>query len=320
VAIDRTADTPGQRLELVAEPPPARAGVLARHLRTGRLVLACMRPRQWVKNTFVLAGVIFAGNVLDAASLAKAAAVTAAFCAASGAAYLLNDVRDAGVDRHDPRTAGRPIARGALSPRLALVCGFAAAGASLLIAGLVNNGSVTIVAAYLALQVAYCYGLKRIVVIDLLAIALGFVLRAAVGGVAVDVRVSPWLLIATGSLALFLGCAKRRGELARPHCAGVPRRPVLSRYSPVQLDRAIVATTSVTLAIYLAYAARGAPTRWMLITVPFVVYGMLRVMSAIRRDPAHTDDPTLLVLRDRRVLLSVALWAACAAAVTLGTT
>jgi decaprenyl-phosphate phosphoribosyltransferase len=156
-------------------------------------------------------------------------------------------------------------------------------------------------------------------VIDLVAIALGFVLRAAGGGVAIDVRVSPWLLIATGSLALFLGCAKRRGELARPLRPDVPARPVLSRYSPVQLDRAIVASTTATLAIYVGYAARGAPTRWMLITVPFVVYGMLRVVTAIRSDPAQTADPTLLILRDRHVLLSVALWAACATVVILGT-
>jgi 4-hydroxybenzoate polyprenyltransferase len=319
VAIDRSLEAPGQPLERIAEPPPGSAGVLSGHVGAASLVLACMRPRQWIKNAVVLAGVIFAGKVLEPASLAAAAAVTVAFCLASGASYLLNDVRDAEVDRHDPRTAGRPIARGALSPRPALACAGAAAGASLLIAGLVSDGSVAIVAAYLALQIAYSYGLKRIIVIDLVAIALGFVLRAAGGGVAIDVRVSPWLLIATASLALFLGCAKRRGELARPLRPGVPARPVLSRYSSVQLDRAIVATTSATLAIYVGYAARGAPTRWMLITVPFVVYGMLRVVTAIRSDPAQTADPTLLILRDRHVLLSVALWAASATILVLAT-
>jgi 4-hydroxybenzoate polyprenyltransferase len=319
VAIERSAEIPGQPLERIAEPPSRAASVLACHVGTARLVLACMRPRQWIKNSVVLAGVIFAGKVLDPASLAAAGAMTVAFCVASGASYLLNDVRDADVDRHDPRTAGRPIARGALSPRPALACGGAAAGASLLIAGLVSDGSVAIVAAYLALQVAYSYGLKRIIVIDLVAIALGFVLRAAGGGVAIDVRVSPWLLIATGSLALFLGCAKRRGELARPPRPGVPQRPVLSRYSPAHLDRAIVGSTTATLAIYVGYAARGAPTRWMLITVPFVVYAMLRVVTTIRSDPAQTADPTLLILRDRHVLLSVALWAACATVVILGT-
>jgi 4-hydroxybenzoate polyprenyltransferase len=315
VAIDRSAEIAGQPLERIAEPPARSAGALG----TARLVLGCMRPRQWIKNTVVLAGVIFAGKVLDPASLAAALAMTVAFCLASGASYLLNDVRDAEVDRHDPRTAGRPIARGALAPRPALACGGAAAGASLLVAGLVSDDSVVIVAAYLALQIAYSYGLKRIIVIDLVAIALGFVLRAAGGGVAIDVRVSPWLLIATGSLALFLGCAKRRGELARPLRPDVPARPVLSRYSRVQLDRAIVASTTSTLAIYVGYAARGAPTRWMLITVPFVVYGMLRVVTAIRSDPVPSADPTALILRDRHVLLSVALWAACATVVILGT-
>jgi 4-hydroxybenzoate polyprenyltransferase len=319
VAIDHTADGPAQPLEPITEPPSGATAIPAGHVAVARSVLACMRPRQWIKNSVVLAGVIFAGNVLDAASLAAAAAVTIAFCLASGAAYLLNDVLDAEVDRHDPRTAGRPIASGALSPRPALTCGAVAAGASLLIAGLVNDGSVEIVAAYLLLQIAYCYGLKHLVVIDLVSIALGFVLRAAAGGVAVDVRVSPWLLVATSSLALFLGSAKRRGELARPRREGIPRRPVLARYTPALMDRAIVATTIATLTIYVAYAARGAPSRWMLITVPFVVHGMLRVVATIRRDPAQTDDPTLLVLRDRRVLVTVALWAACATAVTVST-
>ena len=281
------------------------------------LVLASMRPAQWIKNAFVLAGVIFAGRVLDASSVAAAAVVTGAFCLASGATYLLNDVRDMAVDRHDPRTAGRPIARGALAPRTALAWAGPIAGASLVLAGLVNGASVLVLAAYIALQIAYSYGLKRIVVVDLAAIALGFVLRAAAGGVAIDVRVSPWLLVATGSLALFLGCAKRRGELTRSRPAGVPERAVLAHYSVALLDRAIVAATAATLAIYLAYAAIGASTQWMLVTVPFVVYGMLRVVATIRSDPAQTDDPALVVLRDRRILLCVTLWATCAAAVTL---
>jgi 4-hydroxybenzoate polyprenyltransferase len=317
--IDRAFEPPAPPLERLVEAPPAPARPLGRRASTGRLLLTTMRPRQWIKNAFVLAGVIFAGSVLHAGSLAAAAAVTVAFCLASGATYLLNDVRDAEVDRHDPRTAGRPIASGALAPRAALVASAGAAVTALLVAALVNDGSAAIVAAYLALQIAYSYGLKRVVVVDLVAIALGFVLRAAAGGVAVDVRVSPWLLIATASLALFLGCAKRRGELARPRRPGVARRAVLSRYSATQLDRAILATTTATLVIYLAYAAVGAPTQWMLLTVPLVVYGMLRIVTAIRRDPTHIDDPTLLVLRDRRVLGCVALWATCATAVTLAT-
>jgi 4-hydroxybenzoate polyprenyltransferase len=317
VAIERSVDAPGPPLERVSDPAAAPLGAVASRVRTARLVLASMRPSQWIKNAFVLAGVIFAGNVLDASAVAAAAAVTLAFCLASGATYVINDVRDAVVDRHDPRTAGRPIARGALAPRTALASAAVVAGAALMLAGLVNDGSVRLVAAYLALQVAYSYGLKRIVVLDLAAIALGFVLRAAAGGVAVDVRVSPWLLIATGSLALFLGCAKRRGELTRRPRPGAPQRAVLSRYSVALLDRAILATTGATLAIYVAYAAIGAPTRWMLVTVPFVVYGMLLVVAAVRHDPAQTDDPALLVLRDRRVLWCVTLWATCATAVTL---
>jgi 4-hydroxybenzoate polyprenyltransferase len=280
---------------------------------SARVVLECMRPYQWTKNAFVLAGVVFAGKALDPGAVIAALVVTGAFCLAGGAAYLLNDAHDAELDRLSPRTAGRPVARGDLSPRRAVAAAGGAAIAALALAELVNPGSVAVVAAYLVLQVAYSTGLKLVAFLDVLAIAAGFVLRAAAGGVAIAVPVTPWLLVSTGLLALFLGLAKRRGELF----AGGLGRPGLARYSLPALDRALDTVAAVTVAVYVAYVFAGAPSPWMAITVPFVVFGLLRVRAALRRDPLATEDPAEMVLRDRVLGTCVALWAISAAAIAV---
>jgi 4-hydroxybenzoate polyprenyltransferase len=277
-----------------------------------------MRPRHWIKNAFVLAGVVFAGKVLDVHSLAQASAAVVAFCLASGATYLVNDVRDMEADRLDPRTAGRPAARGAIAPRPALVAGGAAATAALAIASLVDGWLLICVVGYLLLQVAYNMKLKDVVAVDVLVIATGFVLRAAAGGLAIDVPVTAWLLIATALLALLLGLAKRRAQVAALANGEAAARPVLFRYSLSALDPAIDVLAAATFALYVAYAVVGAPSQWMLLTTPFVLFGLLRVRATLRRVSPLAYEPALLVLRDRALLVCVGLWAACAAAIAAG--
>src|SRR4051812_13453835 len=189
------------------------------------LLLEAMRPKQWVKNTFVFAGLAFAGKVTDPHSVALAVATFAAFCLASGATYLLNDVRDAEADRHNPRTASRPIARGDLSPALALSVAAAAALLALGVTALVNWQTLLALAGYIVLQLGYSNGLKHVLFVDVMAIAGGFVLRAAAGGLAIDVPISSWLLLCTGLLAVFLGFTKRRAEAGALGGARQPRRP-----------------------------------------------------------------------------------------------
>jgi 4-hydroxybenzoate polyprenyltransferase len=278
-----------------------------------RVVLECMRPYQWIKNAFVLAGVVFAGKALHPLAVLAALVVTGAFCFAGGAAYLFNDARDAEADRRNPRTAGRPVARGDLSPASAIAAAAATAVAALAVAGLVNLASAAVVGAYLALQLAYSNGLKRVVFVDVLAIAVGFVLRAAAGGVAVAVPVTPWLLVSTGLLALFLGLAKRRSEIA----GGNPRPSAIGRYTAGRLDLALDVVAAVTVAVYVAYAAAGAQSRDMLLSVPFVAFGLLRVRAGIRGHSLATEDPAEMVLRDRVLGGCVALWALCAAIAAL---
>src|SRR3954452_7297129 len=206
---------------------------------TPLLLLEAMRPKQWIKNVFVFAGLAFAHKLSDPKSVGIAVATFVAFCLASGATYLLNDVRDAEADRHNPRTASRPIARGDLSPSLALVVAAIAALVALGIAALVNVETLGVLAGYVLLQLAYSNGLKHVLFLDVMIIAAGFVLRAAAGGLAIVVPISSWLLLCTGLLAIFLGFTKRRAEAVALGGTETPRREVLDQYSVGLLDELI---------------------------------------------------------------------------------
>jgi 4-hydroxybenzoate polyprenyltransferase len=303
--------------ELVAEgavAAPARARPRRRG-GTAALLLETMRPKQWIKNLFVFAGLAFAGRVTDARSVALALATFAAFCLASGATYLLNDARDADEDRHNPRTAGRPIARGDLSPALALSVAGLCAVVALAGTALVNWETLAALGGYIAIQLAYSNGLKHVLFVDVMAIAAGFVLRAAAGGLAIDVPISSWLLLCTGLLAVFLGFTKRRAEAVALGGTEQPRRQVLDDYSVGLLDELIAVVTPSTVVVYAIYAVTGAHTHWMLLTLPFVLYGVFRVLYLIHHHGSMTEEPAVIVYRDRPLLACVVLWGACAATI-----
>jgi 4-hydroxybenzoate polyprenyltransferase len=279
------------------------------------LLLETMRPKQWIKNAFVLAGLLFSGQIGDPDAIAAALAVTIAFCLASGATNLLNDARDAEDDRHNPRTATRPIARGDLSVGVALGASALAALAALGIAAVVNWQSLAVLGGYIVLQLGYSNGLKHVLFVDVMAIAAGFVLRAAAGGVAIDVPVSQWLLLCTGLLAVFLGLTKRRAEAVALGGSAQPKRAVLDHYSVGLLDELIGVVTPSTLVVYTIWAATGAHTHWMLLTVPFVLYGIFRVLYLIHHRSGMTEEPAVVVYRDRPLLVCVALWGVVAATI-----
>ena len=279
------------------------------------LLLEAMRPKQWVKNTFVLAGLAFAGMVTEPVAVAKALIVFVAFCLASGATYLLNDARDAEADRHNPRTASRPIARGDLPIGVALAASAVAAIVALAMAAAVNWESLATLGGYVVLQFAYSNGLKHILFVDVMAIAAGFVLRAAAGGLAIEVPVSSWLLLCTGLLAIFLGFTKRRAEAVALGGSAQPKRAVLDHYSVGLLDELISVVTPATLVVYAIYAAAGSHTQWMLLTVPFVMYGIFRVLWLIHHHGTLTEEPAVALYRDRPLLACVALWAVVAASI-----
>ena len=278
-----------------------------------RAVLVALRPRQWSKNLLLFAGLIFAAKVGDALRWGEAAAAFAAYCAASSAAYLVNDLRDAPHDRLHPLKRSRPIACGELSSRAALLL---AGALTLLAVGLLaplGLASLGFLGAFLALQAAYSFQLKHVVLVDVLAIATLFVIRSAAGAEGVDVRISPWLLVCTALLALFLALAKRRGELFQPGQG----RPVLEGYSLPLVDQLITVTVACTIAAYTVYAIT-AHSAAMIATLPFVVFGLFRYLLLVHRDDLG-EEPENVLLSDRPLLAAIGLWAVTAAAILVVT-
>jgi 4-hydroxybenzoate polyprenyltransferase len=287
---------------------------LPRRRSLPRATLVALRPRQWSKNLLVFAGLVFAAKLGDAGRWAEALACFAAYCAVSSAAYLANDVRDREADRAHPVKRARPIARGELSPRAALMLSAALTLAAGAICAVLGPLSLALVAGFAALQAAYTLGLKHVVLIDVLAIAGLFVIRAAAGAAAVDVRISPWLLLCTALLALFLALAKRRGELVLVGAERTPGRRVLEGYSLELVDQLVAIVASSTVIAYAVYTLTAPHSRALLATVPFVVFGVFRYLLLMHRDDIG-EEPEQVLLTDVPILLAVAGWIATAAAI-----
>jgi 4-hydroxybenzoate polyprenyltransferase len=275
---------------------------------TSLLLLEAARPKQWIKNAFVLAGMVFSGNAFNATAEARVWAMVVAFCLASSATYLLNDALDAEADRLNPRTAGRPIARGDLGRTTAFVASAITAVLALALSFALSWQSGAVVAAYIVLQLGYSFGLKRIALIDILVLSMGFVLRALGGLVVIPVEVSDWLLVCTGFLALLLGLGKRRGEMVSAAAGRTSARASIDGYTLPLIDQLVAVTTATILVSYTIYAIIGSHARYMGITIPFVVYGVLRVLQLMQQDSRTTEDPSALVLRDRPLQVCVILW------------
>jgi 4-hydroxybenzoate polyprenyltransferase len=279
-----------------------------------RAALVSLRPRQWTKNLLLFAGIVFAAKIGDASRWVEALAGFAAYCAASSASYLVNDVRDAPHDREHPVKRARPIARGELSPRLAeAIAALLLFGAVLLIAPL-GLASILFLCTFFALQAVYTLALKHVVLVDVMTIGGLFVVRAAAGAAAVDVRISPWLLLCTALLALFLALAKRRGELVLVGAEATPGRPVLEGYSLALVDQLITVVASSTVISYCLYTFTARDSKAMMITIPFVVFGVFRYLLLMHRRDLG-EEPEEILLRDLPILACIAGWAACAATI-----
>jgi 4-hydroxybenzoate polyprenyltransferase len=279
-----------------------------------RAALVAMRPRQWSKNLLVFAGLVFAAKLGDASRWVEALAAFAAYCAISSAAYLVNDVRDREDDRLHPVKRARPIARGELSVRAALGLATALAAVALALAAALGPVSVAFLLAFAALQAGYTLALKHIVLLDVLAIGALFVIRAAAGAAAVDVRISPWLLLCTALLALFLALAKRRGELVLVGARQAPGRPVLEGYSLELVDQLVAIVASSTVLAYSVYTLTARDSKALLATVPFVIFGVFRYLLLVNRDDVG-EEPEQVLLTDVPIILAVAGWIVSAAAI-----
>jgi len=278
------------------------------------LLFRSLRPEQWTKNLFVFAGLIFGLELFDVASVWRAAAAFAIFCALSGVVYVVNDIVDREADRRHPLKARRPIASGALSPVLAgSVAAVLAAGALAAAFRLgVPFGAVAV--GYLVLQFAYSGLLKHIVILDVLTIAVGFVLRAGAGAVVIGVPISHWLLVDMILLALFLALSKRRHELMLLAAGATEHRRILGEYSPYLLDQMISVVTASTLVAYIFYCispetVQKFGTDMLGLTIPFPLYGIFRYLYLVHLREGG-GSPSEMLLNDRPLLVCVALWVA----------
>jgi 4-hydroxybenzoate polyprenyltransferase len=289
-----------ERSEVVRLPAARRSGL--------RAALVALRPRQWSKNLLVFAGIVFGAKLGDPVRWLETLAVFFAYCAASSAAYLANDVRDAEEDRRHPVKRDRPVARGELTPRAALGLAAVLAVAALAVAGALGPGSLLLLAGFLVIQAAYTLGLKHVVLIDVMAIGALFVIRAAAGAEAVDVRISPWLLICTALLALFLALAKRRGELVLVGAEAARGRPVLEGYSLELVDQLVSVVAASTVISYALYTLDSPGGDAMLVTIPFVLYGVFRYLLLVHRHDLG-EEPEHVLLTDPPIILTVLGWA-----------
>ncbi|CAA9550724.1 MAG: Conserved membrane protein, possible 4-hydroxybenzoate octaprenyltranferase [uncultured Thermomicrobiales bacterium] len=269
-----------------------------------------MRPLQWTKNGIVFAALVFDQQLFRVEPTLRSLLAAAVFCAVSSAVYLVNDLRDIEGDRIHPKKRHRPIAAGLVTPAQAGTTAFVLFALALLGAGIVSPGFLAVIVGYVALMVAYSYGLKRLVILDVFAIAAGFVLRAAGGAVAIDVPVSPWLYVCTMLLALFLGFGKRRHELTSLEAAAGRHRANLDAYSVPFLDQLIGIVSSATVMAYAFYTfdAPNVPTNHaMMLTVPFVVYAIFRYLFLIHRRDLG-GSPEVLLFADRPLLGAIVAW------------
>ena len=284
-----------------------------------RALFVSLRPHQWTKNLVVLAALAFSKHLFEADAALRAGLAFLVFCGLSGAAYLVNDLRDLEADRLHPVKRARPLASGALPVPLArfaaaLLVAVALAGA----AALGRDFAITALA-YLGLNLVYSFGLKHVVIIDVLAISVGFVLRAVAGALVIQVIFSNWLLVCTILLALFLTLAKRRHELVSLDAAAAGHRRILAEYSPYLLDQMIAVVTASCLTAYAFYTLAPETvekyrTERLALTIPFVIYGIFRYLYLVHRRE-QGGSPSEVLLTDRPLLVAVALWAAAVVAI-----
>jgi 4-hydroxybenzoate polyprenyltransferase len=293
---------------------PASVLELPQRRSRARAAVAALRPRQWTKNLLLFAGIVFAAKLGDAWRWLDALAAFVAYCAASSAAYLLNDVRDVEHDRAHPVKRARPIARGELPPRSAYVLAAVLLVAAIALVVPLGLASIGFLAGFLALQGAYTLRLKHVVLIDVMTIAGLFVVRAAAGAEGVHVRISPWLLLCTALLALFLALAKRRGELVLVGAEATPGRPVLEGYSLALVDQLVSVVAACTVIAYSLYTFTARDSKALMVTIPFVVFGVFRYLLLIHRQDLG-EEPEEVLLRDAPILVCMVAWAATAAVI-----
>jgi 4-hydroxybenzoate polyprenyltransferase len=284
-------------------------------------VVKSLRPQQWIKNLFIFGPLIFSRNFLEAPLVLRTGAAFVAFCLVSSAHYIFNDLRDIEEDRLHPVKSRRPLASGRLKRGPAMAAMLVLGAAGLVLAGALSRPLLYACLGYLVLQVFYSVKLKHVVILDIFVVAAGFVIRVVAGGLVIGVVISSWLLICTMLLALFLAMSKRRHELVLLEDGAGHHRPILKEYNTYLLDQMISVVTASTVVAYCLYTISEETvtkfgTKNLILTVPFVLYGIFRYLYLI-----HLKDeggsPEHLILKDKPLLADIFLWIV-AALVILG--
>ena len=297
------------------EPRPLQEVIYVQSAGIGqaRSLVKALRPQQWVKNLFVLAPLLFSQNLFAPLAVGRALAAFFLFCLASSSVYLLNDIRDREQDRQHPQKRHRPIASGQLSVRLAASMTGLLFLSAVVGAWVLSPPLALVLLAYCSINLLYSTWLKHQVILDVFAIASGFVLRVAGGGLAIHVEISHWLFLCTTLLALFLGFSKRRHELGLLKAGAEAHREVLAHYNPRFLDMMIAVVTASTVMSYALYTVsedtvRRFHTHALMLTLPFVLYGIFRYLYLIHHKN-EGGDPTQSLLADIPMLVNLCLWA-----------
>ncbi len=278
-----------------------------------------LRPHQWTKNLLVFAALLFSKHLFEPEPFLRALLAFVGFCGLAGAVYLWNDIADLERDRLHPKKRHRPLAAGELSIRTASLGAMALVVGALSLCFWLDIRLGLCASSYLALNLAYSFGLKHMVILDVLSISLGFVLRALAGGYAVNVPVTEWLLVLTMLLALFLALAKRRHELTSLSENAAGHRAILAEYSPYLIDQMTSVVTASVVTAYAFYTLSPetvlkfgtAKLSW---TLPLVLYGIFRYLYLVHQKDLG-DSPTDMLLTDRPLLTTVALWVALVIAI-----
>lgn len=277
-------------------------------------IIKSLRPHHWIKNLFLFAGVIFAERFFDVESLLLATAGFGVFCALASGVYLMNDLSDIRADRAHPEKRNRPIASGTVPVPVAAALSTILMAGGLTAAYLLGGLFFILAAGYVLLQVLYTFFLKHQPILDILAVAAGFVIRAAAGGAVIHVPISSWLLVCTSLLALFLVTEKRRQELSFVNISGEKSsRPSLKNYSVEFLDQLALVEIASTIVAYTFYVfSEDVQRRFggysLGFTIPFVFYGLFRYLWLVHRE-GKGESPTRIFLSDLPSLVNIALWA-----------
>lgn len=273
-----------------------------------KAVLELMRPKQWIKNFFVFAAIVFSGNFFNANLLMSNILTFILFCFTSSSIYILNDIVDIEKDRCHPDKKRRPLPSGRVSKKIAIILDILIAlGIVWSSYKMLNILILSVLVVYMFINILYCFKLKNVVIIDVMVITLGFVLRVESGSVATGVQVSPWLFLCTILLSLFLGLNKRKSEIITLKDKRSSHRKILEEYSVHMIDKMLTIVTPSILMAYCLYTFSSTQSKTMIFTIPFVLYGIFRYEYLVDKENVG-GKPEAVFEKDIPFLINILLW------------